>query len=345
MPQIKLMTTKEAVARFVPDGATICGGNFLHPVPHALYHEVIRQRKRGLTLWCQSSIEEAEQLIIAGCLSRLVTSFNYRPGGSAATSHLEKAFLAGEVDLEDYSNYTLLMCLKAGAMGLPFLPVSNVIRETDIFRVRRFLGDGKFGIVKNPFDGSEQVVVPAVNPDVCLVHCQRADKYGNIQYWGPGGNVKWAVLASKHVIASVEQVVDTEVIFSSPELTVAPSFRVDAVVHEPWGGHPGEFLGCYNADMNFRSLFFMQANTVEGAQGYLDEWVYGVGSRREYLQHYAERFGLESLQRLEATTWLSAPANYGQAFVTPWDERGFSDRFQMTKDDFERLLEEKGELI
>ncbi len=108
MPQIKLMTTKEAVARFVPDGATICGGNFLHPVPHALYHEVIRQRKRGLTLWCQSSIEEAEQLIVAGCLSRLVTSFSYRPGGSAATSHLEKAFLAGEVDLVEQGLVALL---------------------------------------------------------------------------------------------------------------------------------------------------------------------------------------------------------------------------------------------
>lgn len=341
----KLMTAKEAISRFFPDGCSFVVGNFLHPAPHALLQEVIRQGKKDLTFWSQSSVEEVEQFLLAGCASRVVTAFNYRAGGKEAKCHLEDHFKAGTVDVEDYSNYTLLMCLKAAALGLPFIPVADAIRETDIFRIRRFLGDRKFGIVKSPFDGREHVVVPAYSPDVCLVHVQRASEQGNAQFWGPAANVKWAILASKQIIVSAEEIVAEEVINASPELTVAPAFRVSAVVHEPWGGHPGELLGCYNGDLNFRSLFFMQSGNPQAAKGWLDEWVYGVADRREYVQHYIERFGLQSLEYLRARTTISAPANHGHAFRRPWDDSGYSERFQMNKEQFEKLLEEKGEFV
>ena len=341
----KLTTAEDAISRFVPDGAVLCTANFLHPVCYSLVHELIRQRRRDLTLWSQSSIEEIEQLLLGGCLRRAITAYSYRTGGENSPSQLELKLKSGEVELEDYSNYTLLMSLKAGAMNVPFLPVLPAIRHTDLFRKRTFLGDRKFGIVKDPFNGREVVVVPAVQPDVCIMHVQRADRYGNAQYWGPGANVKWAALASRKIVVSAEEIVDHEVILASPYLTVVPSFRANAVVHEPWGGHPGELLGCYSSDMSFRSLFYMQNNSPDTARAWMDEWVYGVRNRSEYLQHYVDRFGQEPFRWFKAKSTVTAPADYGSAFDMPWNEAGYSERFQMTKAEFEQLLEEKGELV
>jgi glutaconate CoA-transferase subunit A len=237
------------------------------------------------------------------------------------------------------------MALKAGAMRVPFLPVMGAIRYTDIFRKRGWVGERKYGIVQNPWDGSEVVVVGAINPEVCIMHVQRADRFGNAQYWGPGTNVKWATLACQRIIVSAEEIVDHEVILASPELTVVPSFRVDAVVSEPWGGHPAELIGFYESDWSFRALFFMENNTIESAQRWVEEWIHGVRNRSEYMQHYISRFGEEPLRWMQAKATVSAPANWGSAFTRPWNEEGYSERFQMTKEQFEQMIEEKGELV
>ncbi len=345
MNEDKRMTAKEAIERYVSDGDALVIGNCLYATPYALLHEVIRQGKKGLTVFQQGGIDELDQLLLGKCVSRLVLAYNFRIAGERIETTLERALRSGEVEIEDYSNYTLLTMLQAGAMGYPFLPVMNGIRDTDLFRVERAFKGQKFGEVECPFTGEKVVVVRGRNPDVAVVHVQRADRFGNAQLWGALINTKWACLASKRVIVSCEHLVDEDTIRRTPHLTVVPGFRVCAVVEEPWGAHPAEILGFYDYDMIFRSLFFMQTMTEEGGNAWMDEWVHGVEDRQAYLQHYAERFGMKYLSDLKARPYTSIPADYGATGRKAWDENDMSFSFQMTRGEFLEALEEKGGLI
>jgi glutaconate CoA-transferase subunit A len=342
MDEDKRMTAKEAVERFVGDGDSMVIGNCLYATPYALLHEVIRQRRKNLTVFQQGGIDELDQLILGECVSKLIIAYNFRIAGERIETVLERALRRGEVEIEDYSNYTLLAMLQAGAMGYPFLPVMSGIRESDVCRVERFCAGQKFGEVECPFTGEKVAVVRGRNPDVAVMHVQRADKSGNAQLWGALINTKWACLASSRVIVSCEHIVDEEVIRSSPHLTIVPGFRVCAVVEEPWGAHPSELLGFYDYDMVYRSLLFMQTMSEEGGKAFMDEWVYGVEDRQAYLQHYADRFGLKYLNELKARPYLSAPADYGATWRRAWDDNDVSFNFQMNRGEFLQALEEKG---
>jgi len=345
MEKDKRMTAREAVERFVHDGDSLVIANCLYATPYALLHEIIRQGRKGLTVFQQGGIDELDQLILGGCVKTLAMAYNFRVAGERIQTVLERALRRGEIEIEDYSNYTLLTMLQAGAMGYPFLPVMSGIRETDVYRVERAFRGQKFGEVTCPFTGEKVVVVRGRNPDVAVLHVQRADKFGNAQLWGALINSKWACLASKRVIISCEQVVDEDTIMRTPHLTLVPGFRVCAVVEEPWGAHPSELLGFYDYDMVFRSLFFMQTMSEEGARAWMEEWVYGVRDRQEYLQHYADRFGLRFLQELRAKPYPSIPADYGSTGRGAWDEKDMSFNFQMNREEFLAALEEKGGFV
>jgi len=345
MEKDKRMSAREAVERFVGDGDSMVIANCLYSTPYALLHEVMRQRRRDLTVFQQGGIDELDQLILGKCVSKLIIAYNFRIAGERIETVLERALRRGEVEIEDYSNYTLLAMLQAGAMGYPFLPVMSGIRESDVCRVERFCAGQKFGEVECPFTGEKVMVVGGRNPDVAVLHVQRADMSGNAQLWGALINTKWACLASDRVIVSCEQIVEEDVVRSSPHLTIVPSFRVCAVVEEPWGAHPSELLGFYDYDMVYRSLLFMQTMSEEGGQAFMDEWVYGVENRQEYLQHYADRFGLKYLNELKARSYLSVPADYGASWRRAWDDDDVSFNFQMTRDEFLQALEEKGGFV
>ncbi len=342
MQEDKRMTANEAVERFVADGDSMVIANCLYGTPYALLHEVIRQRRKDLTVFQQGGIDELDLLILGRCVSKLLIAYNFRIAGERIETVLERALRRGEVEIEDYSNYTLLAMLQAGAMGYPFLPVMSGIRESDVCRVESFCAGQKFGEVECPFTGENVTVVRGRNPDVAVVHVQRADKSGNAQLWGALINTKWACLASDRVIVSCEQIVDEEVVRSSPHLTVVPGFRVCAVVEEPWGAHPSELLGFYDYDMVYRSLLFMQTMSEEGGKAFMDEWVYGTQDRQSYLQHYADRFGLKYINELKAKPYLSVPADYGASWRRAWDDNDVSFNFQMTRAEFLQALEEKG---
>ncbi len=345
MDRDKRMTAREAVERFVSDGDSLVIANCLYATPYALLHEIIRQGKKDLTVFQQGGIDELDQLIMGKCVRKLVMAYNFRVAGERIETVLERALRRGELEIEDYSNYTLLTMLQAGAMGYPFLPVMSGIRETDVYHVERAFKGEKFGEVTCPFTGEKVVVVKGRNPDVAVLHVQRADKFGNAQLWGALINSKWACLASKRVIVSCEQVVDEETILRTPHLTIVPGFRVCAVVEEPWGAHPSELLGFYDYDMVFRSVYFMQTMSEEGGQAWMDEWVYGVENRQKYLQHYVERFGVRYLQELRAKPYPSIPADYGATGRRAWDDNDVSFNFQMTREEFLRALEEKGGFV
>ena len=341
-PIEKCMNVPEAISRFVNDGDHLIIGNYTVATCMELVFEIIRQGKKGFTVYSQSGILDVELLVAAGAVERLVTTYVLRSGGRAGGSAVERALQAGSLQIEDYTNYNYNARLMAGMHGFSFMQVFEGITVTDLFKKRSFLGEDKYRIIKCPYTGKDVVTVPAANPDVCIVHVQRADKFGNAQYWGAIGSVPAAALASKKIIITCEELVDTEIIRSSPHHTIIPAFRADAVIEVPWGAHPTEVPGHYNQDKLMWGLFIKAAAGGGSLKEWMDEWIFGCPDRTAYIDHYIEKFGSDRLQKLVAKPLYSAPANYGAAFHSSWDENGKDRVTGMTMAEIENLLEERG---
>ncbi len=339
-PTDKIMTAQEAISRFVRDGDQLVIGNYTVGSCAELVYEVIRQDKKGLMLYSQSGIFDVEVLVGAGCVEKLVTTYVLRAGGKKGGSAVERALNAGTLQIVDYTNARMV----AGMHGFSFMQVLEGVMATDLFRKRSFMGEDKFRVIKCPYTGKNILTVPAANPDVCIVHVQRADKDGNAQYWGAMGSVAAAALASKRIIVSCEEIVEHDIIQSSPHLTIIPAYRVDAVVEIPWGAHPTEVLGYYNIDPFMYGLFMMSDATADGLKLWMDEWVYGCVNRAAYLDRYIGRFGSEILDGIKAKAFYSAPANYGSAFTTRWDREGRERFMGLTMEELEKTFQERGKL-
>ncbi len=340
----KVMTAKEAVAKFVKDGDHLCIGNYTVAACTELVYEVVRQGRTGLTLYSQSGIIDVEILVGAGCADRLVSTYVYRAGGKLGGSAVERALQAGTMQIEDYTNFQYNARLVAGMHGFSFIQVLEGTIATDLFKKRSFLGEDKYRVIKCPYTGKDVLTVPAANPDVCIVHVQRADKFGNAQYWGALGSVAAAALASKRIIVSCEEIVEHDIVQSSPHLTLIPAYRVDAVCEVPWGAHPTDVIGYYNLDRYMYSLFSMMDSTGDGLKAYMDEWVYGCENRSAYIDHYVNKFGSEVLDVNRAKAYYSAPANYGSAYSTLWGNDGRERLTGLTLEEFEKVLKDKGAL-
>ena len=338
----KVKSAAEAVGQLVNDGDELIIGNYTLGACSELVFEVVRQHKKNLTVYSQSGIFDVEVMVGAGIVDRLVTTYTMRSGGKAGGSAVERALQAGTLQLEDYTNYNYNARLVAGMHGFNFMQVFEGVMATDIYRVRGFMGDDKFRVIECPYTGKEILTVPALNPDVCIIHVQRADKYGNAQYWGAMGSVASAALASKRIIISCEEIVDHEVIQSSPHHTIIPGFRADAVIEVPWGSHPTEVVGYYNMDRLAYGMFQGAAATAEGMQAWLDEWVYGCPDRAAYINHYIRTFGIEFLYNLKAKPYFSAPVNYGSAYKDSWNYDGTERGMGMTMEELETVMEERG---
>jgi glutaconate CoA-transferase subunit A len=340
----KVMNVREAIAKYVHDGDELVIGNYTVGSCAELVYEVVRQGRRGLTLYSQSGIFDVEVLVGAGCADKLVSTYVLRAGGKKGGSAVERAMNAGTLQVEDYTNFQYNARMVAGMHGFSYIQVLEGAITTDIFRKRSFLGENKFRVIQCPYTGKDQLTVPAANPDVCIVHVQRADKYGNAQYWGALGSVAAAALASKRIVVSCEEIVEHDIIQSSPHLTIIPAYRVNAVCEVPWGANPTEVLGYYNIDQFMYGLFMMMDGTADGLKAWMDEWVFGCEDRAAYIDHYVRKFGSKILDGIRCKPYYSAPANYGSAFTSRWDQDGRERAMGMTLAEFEQTLKERGKL-
>ncbi len=342
--QNKVMSAKEAIKRFVKDGDHLVIGNYTVGTCAELVFEAIRQQKKNLTLYSQSGVFDVEVLVAGGCVDRLVSTYVYRAGGKEGGSAVERALKAGTLQMEDYTNFQYNARLVAGMHGFSFMQVLEGPMVTDLFKKRSFMGDDKYKVIDCPYTGKKTLTVPAANPDVCIVHVQRADKFGNAQYWGALGSVAAASLASKKIIVSCEEIVEHDIIQSSPHLTLIPAYRVNAVVEVPWGAHPTEVLGYYNLDRAMYAMFFMMDTTGDTLKLWMDEWVYGCPNRQAYMDHYIATYGSENLDAIRAKPYFSSPANYGAAYTSSWDNNGLERTMGVTLEEMEKMMEERGML-
>ena len=259
---------------------TVAFEGFGHLIPFAAAHEVIRQRRRNLTLCRMTPDLLADQLIGAGCISRLVAS--YFASGSAGSLHeirrrIERADPA-PLTVEEYSHYGMVCRYQAGASGLPFFPLLSYA-GSDIPAINPDIRR-----VADPYGGPEVYVVPPLRPDVTIVHAQRADRGGNVQMWGIVGVQQEAAYAAQRVIVTVEEVVEDHVVRSAPNRTVIPAHKVDAVVHCPGGAHPSYVLDYYVRDNAFYREWTPISRDRRHLASWLDQWVDRVPDRAAYLE-------------------------------------------------------------
>jgi glutaconate CoA-transferase, subunit A len=296
----KLIALKEAVSQYVRDGDTIYAAGFTHLIPFAAGHEIIRQRRKDLTLARATPDLIYDQLVAAGCAKKVIFSYMGNPGVGSLRI-VRRAIEKGELEWEEYSHFGMITRLQAGAAGLPFLPM-NQTGATDLERANPLIKR-----VTDPYSGREVIVVPALNPDVAIVHVQRADENGNAHLWGIIGEQKEVAFAAKHVILTAEEIVDEQVIRSDPNRTLVPGFIVDAVCHVPHAAHPSYAQGYYDRDNEFYLNWDRISESDEATQQYLDEWIYGVGDRAEYWK----KLGPEKHKQLQITSRPSVPVDYG----------------------------------
>jgi glutaconate CoA-transferase subunit A len=296
----KVASMRDAVAANVHDGDVVAIEGFTHLICFAAGHEIIRQRRRDLTLARLTPDLIYDQMVAAGVARKLIFSWLGNPGVGglhairrrvepAAASGGGTAVSAGPgaagadpgwkpLELEEYSHFGMVGRYTAGASNLPFYPLRSYF-ETDLPKANPLIR-----AIQSPFGDGTVYAVPPLKPDVTVVHAQRADTAGDTQMWGLLGCQKEAAFAAERVIVVVEELVDEAIVRADPNRTVIPGLIVDAVVVEPWGAHPSYVQGSYDRDNHFYRDWDAISRDPATTERWLDEWVFGVSGRAEYMQ-------------------------------------------------------------
>jgi glutaconate CoA-transferase subunit A len=299
----KIVTMREAIQDAVTPGCQLYLEGFTHLISFAAGHEIIRQGIKDLTAIRLTPDLVYDQLIEAGLVKKLVFSWAGNPGvGSLhALRRRSQKDSVSKIEMEEYSHFGMVARSIAGSAGLPFGTLKNFDGT--------HIGDSnpKIKSIICPYTGEKFATVPALNPDVAVIHVQRADQEGNSQVWGLMGTQKEIAFASKRVIVVAEEIVETSLIRRDPNRTLIPGILVDHVVHEPWGCHPSYAQGYYDRDNDFYVKWEEISRDPKTYQDYLNEFVYGVKDRKEYLQ----KMGNNVLDRLKAKPRKCEGVDYG----------------------------------
>jgi glutaconate CoA-transferase subunit A len=289
----KRITLKEAV-KLVPDGSHLFWGGFgFQRPPMAFAHELVRQKKRGLTIYTCGSEMDIDILSGAKVVSRYELAF-YAIEGIGLVPNIQRRVREGSIEIEDYSNLAMVMRFLGGALGVPFMPLKSML-GTDMLAKKRFRAH-KAEIMDCPFTGEKVVLVPSVRPDFSIIHAQRVDQEGNVQIDGIKGEDVEGARAGKKVIVMTEEIVDAEFIRSQPDQTIIPNIYVTHVVECPWGSHPMMVYNYYDYDMEHVRTYYDQCKTEEGWQKYCQDYITSVSSHNEFLQ----KIGMERLMKHKA---------------------------------------------
>lgn len=299
----KLVSMREAISRWVHDGDVVAIEGFTSGICFAAAHEIIRQGRKDLTLCRMTPDLVYDQMVAAGCARKLVFSYLGNPGvGSlhCIRRAVEKG-IPQPLELEEYTHFGMIGRYLAGASRLPFYPLRTFTGSDlpDVNPQIRFLAD--------PYGGDQIAVVPPLNPDVTILHAQRADAEGNVQAWGLLGVQREAALAAREVVVVVEELVDAAVIRSDPNRTMIPGAFVQALVLEPRGAHPSYVQGYWDRDNPYYLEWDRLSRDAGETEAWLEEWVMGVPDR----EAYAAKMPAEVWKRLRPQPAPAAPVDYG----------------------------------
>ncbi|MEX1046351.1 MAG: CoA-transferase [Actinomycetota bacterium] len=295
---------RDAVAELVRDGDSVAIEGFTHLICFAAGHEIIRQTKRNLTLCRLTPDVIYDQMVAAGVATKLVFSWLGNPGvGSlhAIRRRIEHDDPA-PLEIEEYSHFGMVSRYMAGASNLPFMPIRSYY-ESDLPKA-----NPRIVPIESPYDGETVYAVPPLNPDVAIIHAQRANEGGDAQIWGLLGCQKEAAFAADRVIVVCEELVGESVIRADPNRTVIPGLIVNAVVVEPKGCHPSYAQGYYDRDNRFYLDWDEIARDPDRLSQWLKEWVFDLSGHADYVQ----KMGGAAWDRLLPGDAPSGEVNYGE---------------------------------
>jgi glutaconate CoA-transferase, subunit A len=298
----KVASMRDAVAELVRDGDTVAIEGFTHLICFAAGHEIIRQRKRDLTLARMTPDVIYDQMVAGGVARKLIFSWLGNPGvgGLNAIRRVTEG-QAATLELEEYSHFGMVARYTAGAANLPFFPLRSYF-ETDLPKANPLIRE-----IESPYGDGKVYAVPPLRPDVTIVHAQRASAAGDTQVWGLLGCQKEAAFAADRVIVVVEELVDEAVIRADPNRTIIPGLIVDAVVVEPLGAHPSYVQGMYDRDNRFYLDWDPISRDESATEAWLREWVYDLDGRGAYV----EKLGAERVASLRPGSAPSGSVDYG----------------------------------
>ena len=287
-------TTLQEAAGMIPDGAHIAFGGFtVQRHPMAFIYELIRQKKRNLHVYGHSPGGDLDILIGAGCVKRIEIAYEADEAFGTIGPRMRRAIQAGAIEWEDYSNFAMVLRFSAGALGLPYLPTKTMF-GSDLLKREGFpqstragdpkIAPAKYHIHECPFTHENLVLLPAVNADFCVLHVQQVGTDGTVRILGQSyGDVQEA-LGARTLIVTCEEIVDANQLRAEPERNQIPFFRVDHIVHVPYGAHPSACYKCYDYDPEQLKAYHDSAKDDKSFKGYLDEFVYGVKDHKAYLE-------------------------------------------------------------
>lgn len=296
----KVLSVKEAVSRFVADGDYLASGGFgTNRISTAALHEIVRQKKSNLGLAGHTTTHDF-QILAAGnmhgekLLARVDIAYIVGLEARGLSPHARRVMESGQVEVCEWTNYALACRLQAAAMGIPFLPVRTMM-GTDTFH-RSAAKE-----ITCPFTGRKLAALPALYPDIALIHVHESDCYGNCRIRGITVADTDLARASKKVIITAERIIDNDEIRNSPHSTVIPSFCVDAVCEVPYGSYPGNMPGEYFSDEeHLRQWLEVEKDEVEFDR-FLHTYVYNVPDFESYL---ALSGGVERIKELRTQEFL-----------------------------------------
>lgn len=278
----KVMSLADAT-NIIADGDIVTfGGISVRAQPVAVAHEMIRQRKKHIEIAGSAAWHVNNLLIAAGCVDKMLVIADSVEFGGVLPA-FKRAVEKGSLIVEDYSYFAFASRLMAAAIGVPFLPIMSML-GSDMLRENWLEEKNKFRMLKCPFSGESVVLVPALSPDVAVIHAQYADLEGNVQVLGPTDLIDEQARSSKKVIVTVEKLISKALTQRRPELTVVPSFLVDAVAKVPFGAHPTAVYGFYDYDLDHMKYAYEQSRDQHGFSRYISEFIYCAGNHREYLR-------------------------------------------------------------
>ncbi len=263
----EITTLPEAISELITDGSVLAMEGFTHLIPFAAGHEIIRQGRRDLTLIRMTPDVIYDQMIGMGCASRLIFSWGGNPGVGSLhrfRDAVENGY-PGPLDLEEHSHAAMAARYAAGASGLPFA-VLRGYQGSDL------IGRTTVATIQSPFSDEELAAVPAINPDVSVIHAQQADRRGNVGLWGISGVQKEAVLAAGTSIVTVEEIVD-HLEPRAPNWVMIPSWVVTAIAVAPGGSHPSYSMGYSTRDNAFYKAWDAISRDREGFRSWMAEHV------------------------------------------------------------------------
>ena len=302
LKQNKQMNLKEAINLYVSPGCHLSIGGFtINRNPMAAVYEIIRQKIEGLHIYAHSNGQGVDELVGSGCVSSIEIAYAGSGKFASTCIRFKKAVQENLIKVEDYTNYQMTLRFLAGSMGVPFLPTRSSL-GTDLVNKWGFsremrktspkLPDDKLKIIDNPFgdwcDSDKLVLVPAINPDVTIVHVQKADLRGNCQIQGLSFADVEQAKSAKHLIITCEELYDNETLKNDPDRTQIPFINADAVVHAPWGAYPTACYNFYDYDSRYLKDYADMAKDDRAYEEYLEKFIYGIDNYEELLQLVGE---------------------------------------------------------